>query len=971
MAGMPIDKLCMISVKFRANHMCEGLYNTWMECNFPNYVTGRSAEAQCFWEEKDEVLAAGLAACTMLTGPGDGPGVLVGNKWTKLTCGYYEDCKKCGSKHVKLAIMSKASRSVYKCLNVLFPYSSPADKSHTMLDLASSVRQIMFEMDDGAKRRARAALAVCRTGWPNSLATALVWAAVGVEGFMKVINLYKVDGVCRLDAEPLEKYLKAVSVAVRRTGRWIDGSELSAAEVAKLAYVELSTGRAKHVTDWADEIKLRCTQATPLIDPFMADEDAGMASYSVMTERSLKGIMDEITGGLKVAESFEEFVQRRQDWAASGSSGGMKIHHEGKSFRLNKRSYLETLSTADCVKYLDDEPIIMAKASEKFELGKSRSIYGTAVKDYVVMSYVLFYVETKLPKLSDVEVGTSGFAEIVNMVKRLYAVSQPGVEATMIDFSDFNLQHTLEAQSMVFRVLAQTLGRRQVHPDLIRACHWCADALLNQWCTFPGEKAPRKIVQGLFSGVRGTNFINTILNVAYFDVGAVMVSREFRLSPVGLYTKKQGDDVWITNMCRLWAILFYCVQQACRLKFGPSKQMFDIGRGEFLRVLYDKDGLFGFVMRALAGFIIKPLQGEEKVDPVARAEGLDAQVRTLQRRGLSEAAAGALWRATVPHWSKVNLGPGLATSIPLNVLMAPVCDGGYGLLPPGSVYHRVSVSGRLPPVPRMQPDVSAIKHVVPHKMATDWATSVARRTGLTDLAYQSAISALHESNVADSASDKEKARALRRLVKNIMRWRRTIPPGVGVVLVARDQTLPLWLSLASSSGSVVQYLPSMVNKVRILVGSRPDDGKIDRPPPMVQTLHRALAASPFKSLATARRVFQGSAIDAFLSALAWVPSASLAAAARSTFQNLRRCCGDELTMYVLEHGDKASPSVTSVLHPTLVGWAHKEAANYAVTSCVVQRLSKPEQFEAELRRYGVMVTDMLLEQRVLRAISNY
>lgn len=65
------------------------------------------------------------------------------------------------------------------------------------------------------------------------------------------------------------------------------------------------------------------------------------------------------------------------------------------------------------------------------------------------------------------------------------------------------------------------------YPDnLRRAVEWCADACLNQWCTFPGATNPTKITQGLFSGQRGTNLLNTILNCGYFMVAKRNVSEQ-------------------------------------------------------------------------------------------------------------------------------------------------------------------------------------------------------------------------------------------------------------------------------------------------------------------------------------------------------------------------------------------------------------------------------------------------------------
>lgn len=49
------------------------------------------------------------------------------------------------------------------------------------------------------------------------------------------------------------RYQKCASGALRRTSRLPDGSEIPVAAVAQLSYLEMATGRSRHVTDWANE----------------------------------------------------------------------------------------------------------------------------------------------------------------------------------------------------------------------------------------------------------------------------------------------------------------------------------------------------------------------------------------------------------------------------------------------------------------------------------------------------------------------------------------------------------------------------------------------------------------------------------------------------------------------------------------------------------------------------------------------
>lgn len=68
--------------------------------------------------------------------------------------------------------------------------------------------------------------------------------------------------------------------------------------------------------------------------------------------------------------------------------------------------------------WLDSEPKIVAKGSEKLEIGRSRSIFGTQPIDYAIMSYVIGDMERHLYEIKGVECGLSGAAETAGILRR-------------------------------------------------------------------------------------------------------------------------------------------------------------------------------------------------------------------------------------------------------------------------------------------------------------------------------------------------------------------------------------------------------------------------------------------------------------------------------------------------------------------------------------------------------------------------
>nr|UUV42410.1 MAG: RNA dependent RNA polymerase [Enontekio totivirus 3] len=387
--------------------------------------------------------------------------------------------------------------------------------------------------------------------------------------------------------------------------------------------------------------------------------------------------MREMVVSANSKRSFKEFCMMRQSWMSSGSTGGAKVNlTDGTTIRVNKHAYFEGVSVQEMLSWLKDEPKISAVGSEKFEMGKGRPIYGTKPPDYVITSYCISDVEEVMYNVEGIESGLLGIDTTNAVVKRLLAVKEGGTESTMVDYADFNYQHTLDAQSLLFDSLSKRLSSLGAHPDKVEAAKWVAKGMLNQWCKFPkNPKLELRITQGMFSGCRATNFNNTLLNVAYYRYARDWVSTNLKLLPIDLLNVHQGDDVWITNKSRLWAIALFNVMQASGLIFQPSKQLFDVQKGEFLRVVYTNQGCNGYAGRAINTLIVKPVQSVEVVGPAERASAISDQIQILYRRGMTLQGTSLLWDAVVPYAATSEFPNGVF-SIPVPFLkMRFDCNG--------------------------------------------------------------------------------------------------------------------------------------------------------------------------------------------------------------------------------------------------------------------------------------------------------
>jgi hypothetical protein len=501
----------------------------------------------------------------------------------------------------------------------------------------------------------RVVLKIAPIGTYNSIITMYLLQAIGNDYFGKMTDLIIDNNACCLSPQGHLKYFKCFTTAMRRTNRWPDGVEATVDEIGKCCYWEYCVGRSVNVADWAEEKVLRCTDPIHLKLPLVEGKPNLQTNQSYLKELELviKDMINELMLDEDEMEDFETTILKRQNLMTSGSAPGHKLVVEGKNINIRKRTCFEQISGSDIMKWLDDTPIVKAVGSDKFEISKARSIYGTDIKDFFIFSAVMRTLDHNLCRINGVEIGLSGADEVRCVLRKLNLVKHPLNECTMLDYSDFNLQHTPEAQSILFKVIKEKYALQAAPPSLVKASHWCELALLNQTVRFAqlkGEETlEHKVVQGMFSGIKATNFINTCLNVCYSRLTFQRVKALYNVEPVNLSNTHQGDDVWITNHSRLWAMIMYNTFSNCGFIFNPLKQAFSRHVGEFLRVMYSKEGARGFLTRAMGSVIIKNLQSRAMISPGERSMALDASVHLLVRRGFSIAGASVLWDMLIPH----------------------------------------------------------------------------------------------------------------------------------------------------------------------------------------------------------------------------------------------------------------------------------------------------------------------------------
>lgn len=556
-----------------------------------------------------------------------------------------------------------------------------------------------------------------------------------------------IQGVLKSGAlqQPTSKqhaFFKEFSTLLRRYQTGLYGLKLSDTDVARFSYVELSFGRANMKTDWAKEIRNRCTATYHLrCDTEDSDTTAWREDtvahpeldprFQEMMEEEMTRILVDVIPKRPKQESYLHFLERRHEWITSGSAAGTSVTVKGKVYRANKRVWGETIDAqVEAAKLFNSKPEEHSTASEKYENGKARAIFGTHTDHFSISSYATDGFEENLKDAEGFEKGFAGADLYRCEAFRCGQTAEPHVHCCMLDFADFNVQHTPDVQALFFKVCKLIGQARRYHPDWVRAHQWLADSKFNSTMTFPPhgdakEAVTKLAVQGMPSGTKTTDLMNTVCNRAYLAVAARLVKERYDLVPTQKYSVHQGDDIWISTTNSLWCVAMYYTMNNMGMILNPIKQMFGQGRGEYLRVLYSGGKAQGYLARALVNYLLRPLQGTASQPPPAElSAGMDT-IHTLLRRGADPVPVCILYQDLLCRAGKVRGFPKdpKPVKIPLTYIHTPTALGGFGCLPP---FASNPPGQELPPFPALRFDLEPEIQKLPSRMTDDWVMSLSR-----------------------------------------------------------------------------------------------------------------------------------------------------------------------------------------------------------------------------------------------------
>lgn len=347
---------------------------------------------------------------------------------------------------------------------------------------------------------------------------------------------------------------------------------------------------------------------------------------SIQLREAIEAVLsDELGGAHIVVESVEAHWDKRFEWCVAGSHSSTTnadVCFEavppagpgGK--RVTRRMAME---------YTQDNPLlrwdgtVKVSVLPKLEQGKVRAIYSCNTASYVAFSRLLRPVERVWHgRRVIIDPGAGGNYGMFRRIRTAWPNALP--VALMLDYADFNSQHTLSSQKMVIECLL-----RRVNGVSEEEAKVLLDSFDRMRLYYKGEYLG-VAKRSLMSGHRCTSFINSVLNAAYIR----MVLGETRYNQ--LQSFHVGDDVLM--FCRSEAEAYEVItsMKAAGFRLQPTKQ--SVGRSgfEFLRMAGTKRAAHGYLSRAVSSCVSGNWTTEWREDPASALHSLVQMARTIINR---------------------------------------------------------------------------------------------------------------------------------------------------------------------------------------------------------------------------------------------------------------------------------------------------------------------------------------------------
>lgn len=474
-----------------------------------------------------------------------------------------------------------------------------------------------------------------------------------------------------------------------RCSRYIMNTPITESDRQALMYMDLLVGRSEYTIDEMGEVVKR-HDVDYSAKHLSFDPDKKMftnAQYKVDFTRALQQAYFRIKTNPRAINvtSFKDFYMRRRSWITKGGlvsntmPSGMKkfvahvfdqvnnalIEIEG---RHNKKSLFEVHELYDILAGVNERNFNITKTMIKYEVGnKCRTLLPGSLAYFIVFCYVLTSAE-KQEQIGSVRLNDMGDVDIRYFDRKM----STGVFHVLYDWADFNEQHSAWEMAQCIQHLGEVMPQGNDY-------YLFVDAIVQGMYSMGLEDRAgniHKLWKGLYSGWRGTTWINTVLNFVYVAVALENLERVTGESCV-LMVDHGGDDIDLMLSQPNMMPRFLEIMDQMLFKANKWKQMFGT-RSEFFRNTICGARVYASPTRALASFIAGDWEGSGNATVRERVVSLLDQIGKLRRRGLSNEMCQGFTMCTISHWCRVKDGEEWV-NLPPTVLHGRQEDNGLGI----------------------------------------------------------------------------------------------------------------------------------------------------------------------------------------------------------------------------------------------------------------------------------------------------
>jgi len=496
--------------------------------------------------------------------------------------------------------------------------SNPAAQNKVNVYLYEVAQDLQQTLPLSFSAAAAALMPYRDSGMFNDQASAVLLYGTGLRG-CHIARPY--ETAARLISDPelaksLTNFIKAVGANATRAG-------------AVLAEANAMLGRDVGHMDLMEEARYRTTSKVHG-KTVRYEENAFRAEVRKVLEREIR--REEGTHRINFP-TLEEHWAKRWMWAVNGAHSGLvsalyprEPKPEGM-VREHRRAWLESVS---------DDPrtgwdgTTYVSASPKLETGKTRAIFACDTVHYLAFEHLLGEVERRWRhERAILDPGRGGH---VGMVFKVAAQKARAGVSMMLDYDDFNSQHTTESQVWLFEELMDLVG----YPSELRAPLL---ASFSRQRIYVQGKCVGTAKGTLMSGHRGTTFINTVLNLVYLRLE---LGGEFMDRAVSLHV---GDDVYLG--VRTYSEVGYVERRlsSSKLRLNPLKQSVGHLSTEFLRNATRGRDTYGYFARSVSTAIAGNWVSDAKLQPRDALITMITTARSLANRSGSDHLPLLLFRS--------------------------------------------------------------------------------------------------------------------------------------------------------------------------------------------------------------------------------------------------------------------------------------------------------------------------------------